>query len=159
MSPSFAAEAPSIPLGQSLLLAALVHYQSLYPNPPAVLPPLEHPLPFPEALLIVLFDLLMATEEYARALFELKKGVRWLQGRGGEKEWEKMRDDREFDVAGYQREGVAEVGAGRELDINLRHRLGLARLQLGHVNEARVSPTFRSEPCIFSNFAFPEINS
>lgn len=91
------------------------------------------------ALLIVLFDLLMATEEYAKAVFEVKRGVRWLQGRLEEKEWEKAKDDREFDVPGFMRAGSEEEGQGRELDINIRHRLGLARLQLGHVQEARVS--------------------
>lgn len=137
MTPSFS-EATCIPLGQKLILEALTYYQSRYPDPTSLA--LEPPLPFPDTLLINLFDLLMATDEYAKAVFEIKRGVRWLQGRIEEREWEKVKDDREFDVPGFVRDGSDQQGAGRELNINLRHRLGLARLQLGHIHEARVSP-------------------
>jgi len=75
---------------------------------------------------------------------ECKKAVRWLGGRLKETRWEKVGDDREFDEEGVKRSAGTSGGEGREaegygLDVNLRHRLGLARLNLGDVDEARVS--------------------
>lgn len=89
----------------------------------------------------------------------IKSGVRWLAGRKGEEWWDGVGDDREFDPVGVERGGVdgadgrEGVGGGEgeglegaavksghyELDVNARHRLAIARLKLGEIDEAKVS--------------------
>ncbi|KAL7416696.1 hypothetical protein BDY24DRAFT_377956 [Mrakia frigida] len=141
MSNSFV-EAHLLPLGQRLILAALHKQQRLYPDPVSSPPPAPIIL-FPISLLVVLFDILIATEQWGKAIMECKKAVRWLGGRLKETRWEKVGDDREFDEEGVKRGAGTSGGEGREaegyeLDVNLRHRLGLARLNLGDVDEARI---------------------
>lgn len=146
MSNSFV-EARLLPLGERLILNALHKQQRDFPDPtePDAVPP--ETVLFPISLLVVLFDILIATEQWGKAIMECKKAVRWLGGRLKETRWEKVGDDREFDLEGVKRRtGMGPGEEGREaegyvLDINLRHRLGLARLNLGDVDEARVSLT------------------
>lgn len=146
MSNSFV-EASLLPLGQRLILNALHRQQKDYPDPADPF----HPLPpevtlFPVALLVKMFDILIATEQWGKAIMETKKAVRWLGGRLKENRWDKVTDDREFDEEGVRRvshgddpAGEGRAAEGYPLDINLRQRLGLARLNLGDVDEARVS--------------------
>lgn len=143
MSNSFV-EASLLPLGQRLILNALHRQQKDYPDPADPF----HPIPpdvtlFPVALLVKLFDILIATEQWAKAISETKRAVRWLGGRLKETRWDKVGDDREFDEEGVRRDTRGEdegrAAEGYPLDINLRERLGLARLNLGDIDEARVS--------------------
>lgn len=128
-------EAGRIPLGQRLILTALHSQQARFPLPALMPDPAEL---FSIPVIVILFDLLFATGKYAQALAETKKAVRWLQGRHDDVRWAKKDNDSEFDVAGYKRGPHAEPAPGYPLDINVRQRLGLVRLKLNHVDEARV---------------------
>lgn len=80
---------------------------------------------------VSLADILNITEKLEEAVEIVRRGQRWLQGRGDQKYWDTFEDDREYAVD-------AEEG-GNELDIGLRHRLALLRLRLGNDEEAFVS--------------------
>lgn len=83
--------------------------------------------------LIVLVDLLMMQEDYETAIDCIKRGQRWLDGRGTDQTWAHREDDLEY----LPKEGDTP-GGGHRLDSNLRHRLGLARLRLGDDEQALV---------------------
>lgn len=138
-------DAGQIPLGQQLLLDALHYQESTYPNPAVDAP--ESLVLFSTSLLVILADLLMATERNKDTIVEIKRAVRWLGGRSGERKWDRASDDREFDREGTLREGGIWIAQGYELDINLRHRLGLCRLYLDDLDEARVCTPSFAEAC------------
>jgi general transcription factor 3C polypeptide 3 (transcription factor C subunit 4) len=106
--------------------------------------------PFGLIEVLVLADLYNTLSQHHRAINVIRAGVRWLQGRGKQHLWDKCADDREYDLEGFVREGDGGGNTGGELegesmkqgffplDINARHRLAVARLKLGHLDEGKV---------------------
>ena len=77
-----------------------------------------------------------------------------MQGRSAQRFWDALEDDREWDIpVAISPTGTAEgariVGEGEvqpgvyPLDVNARHRLAVARIKMGDINEGRVC----SGPC------------
>ena len=103
---------------------------------------------------LVLADLYNTLGEYEKAVGVIRGGVRWLQGRREQWYWEKCADDREFDLEEGERgpsRSAGGAGDGEDmppgrfpLDINARHRLAVARIKMGDVEEAKV----RSPPIL-----------
>jgi general transcription factor 3C polypeptide 3 (transcription factor C subunit 4) len=102
---------------------------------------------------LCLTDLYNTLGQHERAIEAIKLGCRWLQGRGAEKFWDVCEDDREFDLIEDAGAGVGEmwVGMRREregdvrpgwypLDVNARHRLAIARIKMGDIEEGKVGP-------------------
>lgn len=93
-----------------------------------------------------LADYLLVQRDFKQVVSVVKEGTRWLQGREKETGWDKLDDDREFDEIRKVRRGwekdarFLEEAEVYELDVRLRVRLGVARLGLGDVDEAAVSP-------------------
>lgn len=126
------------------------HYRELYPLG-RFLPPLpdsnnnsDVPSENPFALLhvLVLSDLYIALSKPHHAITAIRQGVRWLQGRGHDNTyWDSSADDREFDNAGFVRNGEdGDIRQGfYDLDINSRSRLCVARIKIGDVLEGSVS--------------------
>ncbi|KAH8108394.1 TPR-like protein [Phellopilus nigrolimitatus] len=95
--------------------------------------------------LLVLADLYNSLGWYARAIKTIRAGCRWLQGRAKQKYWDACADDREYDPEGSVREHTPEGEGGLAiaqgfypLDINARHRLAVARLKVGDIDEGRM---------------------
>ncbi|KAJ3811099.1 hypothetical protein F5876DRAFT_88515 [Lentinula aff. lateritia] len=97
--------------------------------------------------LLVLADLYNTLGEYDNAVGVIKTGIRWLQGRGDQKYWDLLEDDREYDPEGFNRVanaaggivGTVEIQSGYfPLDVNARHRLAVARIKMGEINEGVV---------------------
>jgi general transcription factor 3C polypeptide 3 (transcription factor C subunit 4) len=109
---------------------------------------------------LCLTDLYNTLGQHERAIEAIKRGCRWLQGRGSEKFWDFCEDDREFDLAkplngANTGAGLGEVVTHREregdlrpgwypLDVNARHRLAIARIKMGDVDEGKVGFLHRS---------------
>lgn len=93
--------------------------------------------------ILVLTDLYNTLGEHGKAISTVKQGCRWLQGRGSQVLWDKVEDDREFDVPDMKVErSIAEgqVAAGMyPLDVNARHRLAIARIKMGDIAEGKAS--------------------
>ncbi|KAJ3881396.1 hypothetical protein F5051DRAFT_397138 [Lentinula edodes] len=121
--------------------------------------------------LLVLADLYNTLGEYDNAVRVIKSGIRWLQGRGDQRYWDLLEDDREYDPEGFNRVasvaantihdsasslaanvptagpsnaaggivGTVEIQSGYfPLDVNARHRLAVARIKMGEINEGVV---------------------
>ncbi|KAJ7876870.1 TPR-like protein [Mycena olivaceomarginata] len=92
--------------------------------------------------ILVLADLYNTIGEHERAIDVIRKGVRWLQGRAEQDDWDLCSDDREFDCEeSYVERAVEEddVDPGYyELDVNARHRLAIARIRLGELEEGKM---------------------
>ncbi|KAJ7848411.1 hypothetical protein B0H13DRAFT_2361910 [Mycena leptocephala] len=94
--------------------------------------------------ILVLADLYNTLDEHERAVDVIRKGARWLQGRSEQNShWDLCGDDREYDCesAAIVRaiEAVDEVEPGYyELDVNARHRLAIARIKMGDMEEGKV---------------------
>lgn len=93
-------------------------------------------------LLTNLADFMLLTYDFEGVISVVKRGQRWFQGRGRETQWDLISDDREYDPKDTKR--LADTyqlgeGEGYELDLNLRHRLAVARLKLAHDEDAMVS--------------------
>ncbi|KAJ7087686.1 hypothetical protein B0H15DRAFT_982935, partial [Mycena belliarum] len=90
--------------------------------------------------ILVLADLYNNLEEHERAVDVIRKGCRWLQGRAEQSAWDLCGDDREFesecgDVV-RAIDVVDDVDPGYyELDVNARHRLAVARIKMGEIEE------------------------
>lgn len=94
--------------------------------------------------ILVLADLYNSTSDHENAVVSIRRGCRWLQGRSVQKYWDSCDDDREFDIVGDHaavREGVLAPGM-YELDVNARHRLGVARIKMGDLEEGKVRYLF-----------------
>ncbi|RDW71323.1 hypothetical protein BP6252_07886 [Coleophoma cylindrospora] len=102
--------------------------------------------PFGWSDLNVYVELLACSEQYHDAIRELKDTSRWLLGRETEKFWSQTDDDREWDSDDVRRISCADyvVGAfhlstyGPGMPLELRVKLGLYRLYVGHVEEAMI---------------------
>ncbi|TFK72655.1 TPR-like protein [Pluteus cervinus] len=119
-------------------------------------------VPFGAMELFILADLYTTLGHYEKAIHVIRSGIRWLQGRSSQRYWDLCADDREFDGEEVNRAGVSGgvVGAGaegvsaavaegsaengsmapgaNELDINARHRLAVARIKMGDVEEGKI---------------------
>jgi general transcription factor 3C polypeptide 3 (transcription factor C subunit 4) len=96
--------------------------------------------------------------QYYVAIHELRSLARWLLGRGEEEFWDQFtNDDREWDVLDTRRNSVPffdpgghpKQSYGQGLPLELRVKLGLYRLHLGHRTEAFGSflPINNQETC------------
>ncbi|KAG9232259.1 hypothetical protein BJ875DRAFT_467420 [Amylocarpus encephaloides] len=90
-------------------------------------------------------ELFAYTNEYARALKELKSLARWLLGREDEKFWDTVTlDDSEWDIddsrrqkaPDYNREAFQPESYGSGLPMEIRVKFGIYRLHLDHYEEA-----------------------
>ncbi|KDR78033.1 hypothetical protein GALMADRAFT_245006 [Galerina marginata CBS 339.88] len=124
----------------SLLQGALDHYMKAYPSGHG-----ENISGggFSKLDLLLLADLYNVLGEHGRAVETIRRGTRWLQGRSDQKYWDLCEDDREYDSDGWPpRSGADEGGpvqaGGYELDPNTRHRLAVARIKMGDVEEGEL---------------------
>ncbi|KAH6893966.1 hypothetical protein BKA70DRAFT_1160794 [Coprinopsis sp. MPI-PUGE-AT-0042] len=86
---------------------------------------------------LLLADLYNALGEHERAIEVIRKGIRWFQGREEQRYWDLCEDDREYDLEGMPPRadgGPVEPGFFA-LDTNARHRLAVARIKMGDVDE------------------------
>ncbi|TFK26991.1 TPR-like protein [Coprinopsis marcescibilis] len=87
---------------------------------------------------LLLADLHNALGEYDRAVDVIRKGIRWLQGREEQRYWDLCEDDREYDIPNISpREGGAVDPGYFDLDTNARHRLAVARIKMGDIEEGK----------------------
>ncbi len=90
---------------------------------------------------LVLADLYNTLGEYESAIDVIRKGCRWLQGRADQRYWDVCDDDREYDLPNVDipRRAGGTIDPGRyPLDVNARHRLAIARIKMGEVEESKV---------------------
>lgn len=126
----------------SLHQDAFEHYQELYPTGAGVDPDMDQEIPgggFDLMHILVLADSYNSIKKYHNAITTIRRGSRWLQGRGSQSYWDACEDDREFDVVGSTviRSGTVAPGM-YELDINARHRLAVSRIKVGDIEEGQV---------------------
>jgi len=88
--------------------------------------------------ILCLVDMLLQIEKLEEGVDVVRRGMRWLQGRGEQKYWDIFDDDREYTTDPKAEEAF-------DLDIALRHRLALLRLRLGNDSDAFVSHSSRCE--------------
>lgn len=89
--------------------------------------------------ILVLADSYNSIKKYHNAVITIRRGSRWLQGRGSQSNWDACGDDREFDIVGSAVVRTGTITPGMyELDINARHRLAVSRIKLGDVEEGQV---------------------
>lgn len=95
--------------------------------------------------LLVLADTYNGLGEHEKAIKAVRAGCRWLQGRAAQKYWDACPDDREYDTPGFVRYVTSENQPMQQgffpLDVNARHRLAIARLKLGDLDEGRMHAT------------------
>ncbi|TFK50646.1 TPR-like protein [Heliocybe sulcata] len=99
--------------------------------------------------LFVLADLYNTSTlfQYEKAIQVIKRGCRWLQGRAEQKYWDMCEDDREYDIDPETLPGFAIVREGDlrpgmyPLDVNARHRLAIARIKMGDMDEGKMHAT------------------
>lgn len=121
---------------------AFEHYQELYPTGVGADPDTGQEIPgggFDLLHILVLADSYNSIKKYQNAISTIRRGSRWLQGRGSQSYWDACEDDREFDIVGSAviRSGTVAQGM-YELDLNARHRLAVSRIKLGDVEEGQV---------------------
>ncbi|KAF7325830.1 hypothetical protein MKEN_00433700 [Mycena kentingensis (nom. inval.)] len=125
----------------TLFQAAFEHYQAKYPTGLGPHPTTGEEVPgggFGYLELLVLADLYNTTGAYGHAVDVIRQGTRWLQGRSEQRYWEMCDDDREYDASGTQRVIQGDPQPGMfPLDINARHRLAIARIKMGELEEAK----------------------
>jgi general transcription factor 3C polypeptide 3 (transcription factor C subunit 4) len=144
-------ELSDLPTCTILFQQAFDHYQTMYPSGRLIdmssTPPTDIPGGgFTLLEILVLADLYNTQGEYEKAISSIRKGCRWLQGRADQRYWDLCEDDREYDgeeiplgTRSVMGEGVAGVEQGHYLlDINARHRLAVARIKMGDVDEGKV---------------------
>ncbi|KAF9011799.1 hypothetical protein BDQ17DRAFT_1420213 [Cyathus striatus] len=143
-------ELSELPLCRELLSAAFTYYQSTFVIGYSIDPHTQNHIQgggFTQLDLLLLADLHNALGEYEDAVKVIRKGTRWHQGRAEQRYWDVCEDDREFDAEGWPPRisptGTESSGggiqAGRyELDPNARHRLAVARIKMGDVEEGKL---------------------
>ncbi|KAG6843906.1 hypothetical protein H0H87_011895, partial [Tephrocybe sp. NHM501043] len=130
----------------SLFQGAFTHYQQTYPSGRGMDLASNTEIPgggFGLMEVLVLADLYNTLGEYEKAVGVIRRGTRWLQGRREQVYWDGCEDDREFDLPETSpRLGVGEEGSvepGRyPMDINARHRLAVARIKMGEIEEGKL---------------------
>ncbi|KAH9476509.1 Transcription factor tau subunit sfc4 [Psilocybe cubensis] len=93
--------------------------------------------------LLLLADLYNVMGEHGRAVETIRRGTRWLQGRSDQKYWDLCEDDREYDTEEWPPrvvpdEGNAVPAGHHDLDPNARHRLAVARIKMGDIEEGKL---------------------
>ncbi|KAG5642746.1 hypothetical protein DXG03_002261 [Asterophora parasitica] len=139
-------ELSDLPTCANLFQQAFAHYQQRYPSGRGMDVASNTEIPgggFGLMEILVLADLFNTLGEHERAIDTIRKGCRWLQGRGDQKYWDSCNDDREYDLLEMApRLGVGDGGGvepGRyPLDINARHRLAVARIKMGEIDEGKL---------------------
>ncbi|EPQ55553.1 TPR-like protein [Gloeophyllum trabeum ATCC 11539] len=133
----------------SLFQSAFEHYQSVFPSGHTIDPESGAPIPgggFDMMDLFVLADLYNTSTlaQYEKAVQVIKRGCRWLQGRLQQRYWDMCEDDREYDVDpvtmphyDFVRDGEPRPGM-YPLDVNARHRLAVARIKMGDLEEGKM---------------------
>lgn len=138
-------ELSDLSLCASLFEEAFQHYQEAFPDGLAYTIDTQSAVEgggFTLLHILVLADLYNSLEQHARAVDTIKKGCRWLQGRAAQRFWDACEDDREFDGREVTR-GELELQPGNyTLEVNARHRLAVARIKMGDVEEGMVSRSF-----------------
>lgn len=155
-------ELGDLTLCAQLFQAAFDHWQHVHPlgpNSAAVDRDGNEPTSLSLLDLLVLADLYNSLGLYERAITAIRRGARWLQGRGADRFWDACPDDREWDIR-LQGEGDgAAITRTREgnpppgyhpLDVNARHRLAIARIKLEDFDEGKVSRTKPSDGVLWS---------
>ena len=148
----------------SLHQDAFEHYQELYPSGVGVDPDTGREIPgggFDLMHILVLADSYNSIKKFQNAVTAIRRGSRWLQGRGSQSYWDACEDDREFDIVGSAviRSGTVAPGMC-ELDVNARHRLAVSRIKLGDVEEGQVRVfAFHSHPLLTAIRGARERNS
>jgi general transcription factor 3C polypeptide 3 (transcription factor C subunit 4) len=111
--------------------------------------------------LLALADTYNALGNAKAAVNVIRRGERWLQGRAAQRFWDVCEDDREYDLPITATDGIfsacgAGIGSGSTevsadqrkgdvqpgfypLDLNARHRLAIARIKLGDIEEGKAS--------------------
>ncbi|TBU44059.1 TPR-like protein [Dichomitus squalens] len=140
-------ELSDLALCASLFQDAFAHYMSAFPAGRGVDPETGAEVPgggFGLMHLLVLADLYNTLGDHGKAVETIRRGCRWLQGRGGQKFWDACEDDREYDVPPDSGDGAARAGEGEmqpgyyPLDVNARHRLAIARIRGGDMEEGKM---------------------
>jgi general transcription factor 3C polypeptide 3 (transcription factor C subunit 4) len=139
-------ELSELPTCATLLQEALDYYMKMYPSGQG-----EDAMSglrvvgggFSKMDLLLLADLYNVLGEHGRAVQTIRHGTRWLQGRADQKYWDLYEDDREYDLEEWPPRPSASEGAlvhsgGYELDPNARHRLAVARIKMGDIEEGKV---------------------
>ncbi|KAJ1932023.1 transcription factor TFIIIC subunit tfc4, partial [Linderina macrospora] len=75
---------------------------------------------------------------YEDAISAIKRGARFIQGRGNELQWERVEIEDSWDAEYNAPSADAPDGAGHELPVELRAKLGQCRLLLGQTDQAHV---------------------
>jgi len=134
-------ELSDLGLCAELYEAAFAHYSATFPGGHGINPETSQEVPgggYSLMEVLVLADLYNTMGDYDKAIRIIRSGCRWLQGRVAQKLWESCEDDREYDETDWR------PGSGRErelapgkypLDVNARHRLAVARIKMGDIEE------------------------
>ena len=149
--------------GIEVLQTTFEYFRTKYPHGPPSTPALDRDVdptlqalnqghleaPFRDVHIVALADYCLLLQFYDEAIWALRNGARWLQGRRMEVQWEGLPDDREFDLDPGVRKGDGVLSGGpgvqsgmHPLDVNMRHRLARARIKMGDHNEGRVSTNY-----------------
>ncbi|KAI0730796.1 TPR-like protein [Earliella scabrosa] len=137
-------ELSDLALCAQLFQAAFEHYVNVFPSGRGVDPQSNTEIlggGYTLMHILILADLYNTLGDYARAVDTIRRGCRWLQGRAAQKFWDACEDDREWDVpdSGVKRGGDGEMEPGRyPLDVNARHRLAIARIKGGDIEEGKM---------------------
>ncbi len=137
-------ELSDLALCAKLFQGAFDHYIAAVPTGHAIDPQTSAEIPgggFTLMHILVLADLYNTLGDYEHAAETICKGCRWLQGRAAQKLWDACEDDREWDVpdSGVARNSDGEMPPGMyPLDVNARHRLAIARIKGGDIEEGKV---------------------
>ncbi|EDR04660.1 uncharacterized protein LACBIDRAFT_304399 [Laccaria bicolor S238N-H82] len=128
-------ELSELPTCADLLQAAFEHYQHIYPTPLEII--------FTKLDLLLLADFYNALGDHEKAAQTIRRRTRWLQRRAEQRYWDLCGDDREYDMDRWPGTSVIEEGgqiqAERfELDANARHRLAVARIKMGEIEEGKL---------------------
>ncbi|KAH9065441.1 TPR-like protein [Lactarius vividus] len=134
-------ELSDLALCAELYEAAFAHYMATFPMGHGVDPETSQEVSgggYSLMEILVLADLHNTMGDHDKAIPVIRRGCRWLQGRGAQKLWDSCEDDREYDEtdwrAGNTRE--RELLPGKyPLDVNARHRLAIARIKVGDIEE------------------------
>lgn len=96
--------------------------------------------PFGYSALNMLSELYIMFEEYEKPIDMIKTWSRRLQRRSHQTWWDDYKDDREFDTEPDDEELQASLGDNRTrgLPVDLRVKLGICRLMMEEVKEAKV---------------------
>ncbi|KAJ7594254.1 hypothetical protein C8J56DRAFT_926291 [Mycena floridula] len=130
----------------TLFQNAFDHYQALYPTGHGPSPAQNGTEVdgggFTTMEIMVLADLYGTLGDHESSIQAIKKGYRWLQGRVEQRYWDRCDDDREYDIPDAPNSRRLEEDAIKpgchQLEVNARHRLAVARIKLGDIEEGKM---------------------